>query len=406
MPCRICKNPHLKEFLSLGINPLANNFLRKEDFTKPEPKFPLMLCFCDTCKLVQLSHVVDPEQMFKNYVYVTSTTKTFQVHFGKMADHLTERFKLGSQSLVVDIGSNDGLLLKGFQNHGVKVFGVEPATNLAKMAQEAGVDTLNEFFGPAAVAEIIKRKGHADILTANNVFAHIGNIHAVAENAKAVLKPTGVFVIEIQYFGDTMKDMTFDNVYHEHLSYFTLTALQHFFHGVGMQIFDVQHVDSHGGSLRVFIQKAGSPHPVTEAVAHTLEKEQHFGVNDFSTYQRFAQQVYETKQKLVETVLALKRDGKRLAGYGAPAKASTLLNFCELTAHHLDYIVEDNPLKQGLYQPGTHIPIVDSNHLAAHLPDYLLILAWNFAPEILAKVKPLTDKGMKCIVPLPELKVV
>lgn len=406
MNCRICHNPNLQEFLSLGTTPLANNFLRKEDLSKPEPKFPLALCFCDTCKLVQLSHTVDPEQMFRHYVYVTSTTKTFQVHFGKMADHLAERFQLGPQSLAVDIGSNDGLLLKGFQQHGVQVFGVEPATNIAEMAQQVGVDTISQFFGPAAVAAIIARKGHADIITANNVFAHIGDIHAVAENVKQLLKPTGVFIIEIQYFGDTMRDMTFDNVYHEHLSYFTLTSLQHFFQRVGMHIFDVQHVDSHGGSLRVFIQKAHGPHAVAEVVAHTLEKEQHFGVNDFSPYQKFAQKVYETKQKVVETILALKRDGKRIAGYGAPAKASTLLNFCELTAKHLDYIVEDNPLKQGLHQPGTHIPIVDREHLDAHLPDYLIILAWNFAPEILAKVKPLMDQGMKCIVPLPELRMV
>lgn len=405
MPCRICHNPNLQEFLSLGVTPLANNFLRKEDLGKPEPKFPLALCFCVQCKLVQLSHTVDPEQMFRHYVYVTSTTKTFQQHFGKMAEHLTERFCLGKGSLAVDIGSNDGLLLKGFQKHGVQVMGIEPATNIAQMANAAGVDTINNFFNAQTAAEIVQRKGHADVITANNVFAHIGDIHAVAEHVKALLKPTGIFVIEIQYFGDTMRDMTFDNVYHEHLSYFTLTSLQQFFHSVGMQIFDVQHVDSHGGSLRVFIQRAHGPHAVSAAVAALRAEEQRSGINELPTYQCFAQRVYETKQKFVETVLALKREGKRIAGYGAPAKASTLLNFCQLTAHHLDYIVEDNPLKQGLYQPGTHIPVVDSEHLTAHLPDYLIILAWNFAPEILAKVKPLMDQGMKCIVPLPELRM-
>ena len=321
-----------------------------------------------------------------------------------MADHLIERLQLNPSSLAVDIGSNDGLLLKGFQKHGVQVMGIEPAGNIAQMANAAGVDTLNSFFTAAAVSEIIQRKSHADLITANNVFAHIGDIHAVAENVKHLLKPNGIFVIEVQYFGDTMKDMTFDNVYHEHLSYFTLTSLQHFFAMVGMHIFDVAHVDSHGGSLRVFVQLAHGMQPISPAVLRLLEQEQHGGISLFTTYQQFATRVYETKQKLVERILEIRQQGKRIAGYGAPAKASTLLNFCEFTTHHLAYIVEDNPLKQGLYQPGTHIPVVPPARLQEAPPEYLLILAWNFAAEIMEKIRPLVKEGMKGIIPLPHLR--
>lgn len=385
--------------------PLANSFLKEEELGKKEERFPLEVCFCDTCKLAQLSYVVPPEKMFKKYVYVSSTTNTFKVHFAKMAEYVSNAFALNKKSLVVDIGSNDGLLLKGFQLMGANTIGVEPATNIAMIAEQNGVETINDFFNESVVKRIIAKSGNADVVTAANVFAHIGNIDNVASNVKLLLKKDGVFVIEIQYLVDMIEKMTFDNIYHEHLSYFTLTSLINFFTRHGMVVFDVQRVDTHGGSLRVFIKKSSGRFEVDKAVNEALEYEKKLGVDDFELYRQFADKVYEIKEKLRLCIADIKSKGNRIAAYGAPAKANTLLNFCQIGAQHLDYIVEDNPLKIGLYAPGVHIPVVSPKVLDENMPDYILILAWNFAKEILKKTEKYADKGVKFIIPLPRLSV-
>ncbi len=402
MKCWICGIEGVKPFLSLGETALANSYLSKEQLSKPERKFPLEVAFCGNCKLVQLTCVVPPELLFKHYLYVTSTSSTFKIHFTKYAEDVAREFGLGRNSLVVDIGSNDGLLLKGFQKSGVKVVGVEPAENLAELASRDGVETINDYFNSSVVDRILSSKGKADVITANNVFAHTTTIHDIAGNVKRLLKDDGVFIIEAAYFVNMLRDMTFDGIYHEHLFHYSLTPLDFFFRKSGMQIFRVQVVPSHGGSLRVFVKKAESHRPVDVSVAETLEKEKAAGIHDFKTYEGFARRVYKNREKLVRLVRELKSQGKSIAGYGSPAKATTLLSFCNLGSDVIDYIVDDSPLKQGLYLPGMHIPIVSSEMLDKRQPDYVIVLAWNFAEEILKKTKKYADAGVKFIIPVPE----
>ncbi len=402
MNCHICGSSEVKPFLSLGETALANSYLTEEMLAVPEKKFPLEVAFCGNCKLVQLTCVVPPELLFKHYLYVTSTSNTFRVHFTKYAEDVAREFSLGKGSLVVDIGSNDGLLLKGFQKSGVSVVGVEPADNLAELANKDGVETINDYFNDEVVDSLISSKGKADVVTANNVFAHTTTIHEIARNVKRLLKDEGVFVIEAAYFVNMLRDMTFDGIYHEHLFHYSLTPLDYFFRMEGMRIFRVQVVSSHGGSLRVFVKKAESNRAIDASVAEMLENEKKLGIHDFKTYEEFAGRVYINRDKLVKLVRSLKSQGKSIAGYGAPAKATTLLSFCSLGSDVIDYIVDDSPLKQNLYLPGMHIPIVSSEMLDRKQPDYLIILAWNFAEEIMKKTRNYAEKGVKFIVPVPE----
>ena len=406
MKCRICSSKNLEKFLSLGESPLANNFLKKEDLEKEELKFPLELVFCNICQLVQLSYVVDPKLMFKNYVYVSSTSNTFRQHFTKMAEDLKKDFNLDENSLAIDVGSNDGVLLNGLQKFNIKVTGVEPATNVAKIAEENGVETINNFFNKEVVNKIIDKKGKADVVTACNVFAHIDNINSVIENVKLLLKDSGIFVIEVQYLVNTIEDMTFDNIYHEHLSYYSLTALKYFFEKRNMEIFNVIKILTHGGSLRVFTQQKNSKRKINENVNKILDHEKKIGINNIEVYKEFADKVYSVKEKLNSYIQNIKKGNRIIVGYGAPAKSTTLLNFCSIRKKEIDYIIDDNPLKIGLYTPGTHIPVLSSGELEKNTPDYIIILAWNFAPEILEKTKKYADKGVKFIIPLPEPRIV
>lgn len=406
MECRICRNKDLREFLSLGKTPLANSFLPKEGLSQKEESFPLAVCFCQNCKLVQLTYVVPAETMFKNYVYVSSTSGTLRVHFTRMAEDISKRFNLDEKSLAVDIGSNDGILLKGFKKFNVQAIGVEPATNVAKIAEENGVETINSFFNKDTAREIVVRNGHADIVTATNVFAHVDDIGEFAENVKFLLKKDGIFVIEVQYLVDTVEKMTFDNIYHEHLSYFTLTSLANFFKRHGMGIFDAQKVDSHGGSLRAFVKKNGGSHDPSRNIIEILRHEQEIGADGIELYRKFAGKVYGVRKKLKSYLEDIKNNGMSIAGYGAPAKSTTLLNFCGIGNDFLDYIVDENALKIGLYTPGTRIPVVSPDTLDKKKPDYILILAWNFAQEILAKTKKYSALGVNFIIPLPEPRIV
>ena len=406
MRCRICNSKDLRNFLSLGKTPLANSFLLEKELNLEEKKFPLEACFCMDCKLVQLNYIVPAELMFKNYIYVSSTTNTFKVHFAKMAEEISREFKLNEKSLAVDIGSNDGLLLKGFQKFGVKTFGVEPAANLADIARKNGVDTINDFFNESAAKEIISKKANADVITATNVFAHVDNISDLIRNVKFLLKENGIFVIEVPYLVDMLEKMTFDAIYHEHLSYFSVIPLAKFFKMNGMEIFKIKKVDSHGGSLRVFAKKKEGKFEIDESVSMMIENEKKIGIEDFETYKKFADKVYAVKKKLIHYLKDIKSKGKIVAAYGAPAKGNTLLNFCGIGNDYIDYIVEDNPLKQGLYAPGSHIIVLGPNALDEKKPDYILILAWNFAEEILNKTKKYKDMGIKFIIPLPEPVVV
>ncbi len=402
--CRICERADLKKVLSLGKTPLANNLLSDKDMS--EESFPLEIDYCENCHLCQLSYIVNPEDLFKNYLYVSSTTDTFKKHFEEMAEKVRDDFSLNSSSLVIDIGSNDGFLLKKFKERGVRVVGVEPAENICDIARSEGIDTLNGFFNQDIVEDIIKMKGKADIVTANNVFAHIADIKKFTKDVKDLLKDNGVLIIEVQYILDTIQQLTFDNIYHEHLSYFSVMSLNEFFNRQDMQIFRVEHINTHGGSIRVYIQKSKGKHVKDQSVSHFLEKERKFGLDKFETYKKFAETIQEKKDEIREFLAEIKNKGKKIIGYGAPAKATTLLNFYKIDNKFIDYIVDDNPLKHGMIVPGVRIPIKNREYIDKNIPDYIMILAWNFADEIIKKNAAYSKNGAKFIIPAPELKVV
>jgi SAM-dependent methyltransferase len=404
--CRYCDTTLVQPFLNLGELPLANAFLTDEQAKKDEFRCPLALCFCAKCGLVQLSHVVPPKMMFSNYLYVSSTTKTFQTHFSEYAIAVRKKLKVKREALAVDIGSNDGFLLKCYQQEGLKSVGVEPAKNLSETANTQGLETVNSYFNSESVKTIIQKHGRAEVISGNNVFAHINDIATVCECVNQLLREDGFFVIEFPYLVTMVKELLFDMVYHEHLSYITLTALRHVLDRFNLGIFDLDHVSSHGGSLRVYIQKRGGPYPASPKVGQCLEDERQSGYLLFETYQKFAKRIHRVREIMLKFVNDIKSEGKTISGYGAPAKGNTLISFCGFTDKEIEFIVEDNPLKQNLLTPGSRIPVVSRAHLMENTTDYVILFAWNFAPEILKKLDPLAKKGVKFIIPLPKPHIV
>lgn len=399
--CRYCDARLPEPFLDLGAMALANSFVAPSEAGWDEFQCPLSVTRCGNCGLVQLSHVVPPELMFTNYLYVSSTTKTFRDHFARYAKSVKQRSLKTQNLLAVDIGSNDGLLLSCFMNEGMRAVGVEPAKNLSETANREGRVTLNAFFGAETVASIVREHGRADVVTANNVFAHIDDSKAVVSGVRELLDDRGLFVIEFPYLVTMLDDMLFDMIYHEHLSYIALTPLKKLLADFEMEVFAVDRVPSHGGSLRVFIQKKNGGHPVGPEVAAMLKDEENRGFNGQPAYDAFAKRVYGVRDALVRFVNEAKARGEVVCGYGAPAKGNTLINFCGFGPKLIDYIVEDNPLKQGTLAPGSKIPVVAGTHMESHPPGCVILFAWNFAKEILEKLDPWRKKGVRFVVPLP-----
>lgn len=401
--CQFCKSKNLKKVLDFGSTPPANSFLKKNELKNKEPRFPLQVFFCKNCHLLQLGHIVNPEILFKNYVYSSSTSPVFIKHFEDYAREVFERFKLNKNSFVIDIGSNDGILLKPFKALGVNVLGIDPAQNLAATATMQGLPTLPYFFDSKLAAEIAEKRGQADIITANNVFAHIRDLDEIVKGIKTLLKDEGVFIFEVAYLVDFLEKNYFDTVYHEHLFYHAVSPLDKFFKRHGMQIFDVKKVETHGGSIRVFVKKEGANHQIQNSVEKFIEEEVNKGLSEEIIYLSFFEKIRQNKNKLISILKEIKSEGKTIAGYGAPAKGNTLLNYFGIDAKILDYIVDDSPLKQGLFTPGTHIPVVSSAKLNQNpKPDYLLILAWNFAKPIMEKLSDFSQSNGKFIIPVPE----
>jgi SAM-dependent methyltransferase len=344
--------------------------------------------------------------MFKDYLYVSSTTKTFQKHFADYARSVKEKLPHIERPLAIDIGSNDGLLLSCYLQEDMRAIGVDPAKNLADEANKKGLMTINDYFGEKSVKQILEDFGKADAISGNNVFAHIDDTRSVLRNVKELLDEKGLFVIEFPYLVTMVEGMLFDMIYHEHLSYIGILPLEYVLNDFGMEIFEIEEVASHGGSLRVFIQNREGGRPISPQVAKFAEKEQSGGYDSPAVYDNFAKRVYEVKEKLNKFVADAKKEKKSISGYGAPAKSTTLINFCGLTKDDIDYIVDDNPLKQNMLAPGAKIPVVSSAHLHEKPTDIVIIFAWNFAEEIIKKLEPLRQKGVKFIVPLPEPKIV
>lgn len=396
--CRICASEDLKLFLDLSDQPPANRFLNSRDLTAPEPKYPLQVYWCANCNLAQLIHVVDKEELFRNYIYFSSGMPKLSDHFQRYAANTITRF-LKPQDLVVEIASNDGILLKFYKDNNFRVLGVDPAENIVPVAVERGVPTRCDFFSEAVAKEIVADQGPAQLILANNVVAHINDHHDLARGIATLLAPRGAFVLEAPYLLDMFENLTYDTIYHEHLSLLAVRPLQKLCEQFGLEVFDVELHPVQGQSIRVFIGHAGA-HPINPAVANFLAKELAVGLNTFKAYEELAKRVERCKNMLVTKLRELKNSGQSIAAYGAPAKGNTILNYCDIGTEVLDYALEDLPSKQNLFTPGQHIPVVNRAYAEAHTPHYYLLLAWNYVKPILAKEEEFRGRGGKFIVPV------
>ena len=402
--CRACDGERLATVLSLGETPLANSLVEAARRGEPEPRFPLDLVLCESCALLQITETVPPEVMFRDYRYFSSFSDTMLRHAATIADRLVKDRRLGATSLAAEIASNDGYLLKNYVGHGVPVLGIEPARNVAVVAEERGVRTIVEFFGRELGAELASKGTRADVLHANNVLAHVPDIRGVLAGAQAFLKDDGVMVIETPYVKPMLDHCEFDTIYHEHLFYWSITAFAAVARRVGLEVIDVEQLAIHGGSMRLFLQQTGSATP-SAAVTALLAAEEAWGVNRPETYRAFATRVGALKQELVALLRKLKAEGKTIAAYGAAAKGSTLLNHFGIGADVIDFVADRSTHKQGRWMPGVGIPIVAPEELLAKRPDYCVLLTWNFADEILAQQQAYRDAGGKFIVPVPQVVV-
>jgi len=399
--CRACRENDFTKVLTFGPTPLANAFLTKEQVDKEEYLYPLDVYFCNNCKFLTLGHVVSPEVLFKDYVYVSSTSQVFISHFRSFAQDVYKRFNLTKKSLVIDIGSNDGILLSPFKDLGTKVLGIEPASKIAALAKKEGVETLDNFFDMQLAKQIADKYGQVKIITATNVFAHIDNLDEVINGLNILLEDKGIFIMEAPYLVDFIEKRYFDLVYHEHLSYWSVKSLISLFKRFNMEVFDVQKVAVHGGTIRAFISRKGA-YKKEKSVNKFLSLEKKWKLDEKETYLQFSDKVLENKIKLLALLRKIKSENKKIVGYGAPAKGNTLLNYFSIGQEFLDYIVDDSSWKQGLYSPGKRIPVVSSKILVDDKVDYILILAWNFAESIMVNNKEFIKKGGRFIIPVPK----
>jgi SAM-dependent methyltransferase len=404
--CRFCATPLETTFVDLGMSPFCQTHIEPRQLNHMEPFYPLYSWVCGKCFLVQLEEYVTPDNIFTEYAYFSSYADSWVEHARRYTELMREKFAIGTDSLVMEIASNDGYLLQHFVKAGVPVLGIEPAANVAKVARERGIRTEVSFHGRESAKANVAKFGQADLVLGNNVLAHVPDLNDFVAGMKTLLKPRGVITMEFPHLQRLMAENQFDTIYHEHFSYFSFLTVSAVFAAHGLTLFDVEEIPTHGGSLRIYGRHTeDDSKPTTERAQGLRARELAEGFDRLETYLRFGEQVRATKRKILEFLGRIKAEGKSIVGYGAPGKGNTLLNYCAIRTDILDYTVDRNPYKQGKYTPGTHIPILDPEQIARTKPDYIFILPWNLRDEITKQMAFVREWGCKFIVPIPEPKI-
>ena len=404
--CRFCGAELTQTFADLGMTPISNAFLKADELNRMEPFYPLHAYVCGACFLVQLEEFESPQKIFgDNYAYFSSYSDSWLDHARRYTEQMIGRFGFGPKSQVIEIASNDGYLLQYFKQKGVPVLGIEPAKNVAEAAVARGIPTLTRFFGVKTARELVAQGTRADLLLGNNVLAHVADLNDFVAGIKVILKPHGVITMEFPHLQHLIEENQFDTIYHEHFSYFSFLAAQRVFAHHGLQLFDVEEIPTHGGSLRIYGRHAERGGEPVERGKELVARERRLKFEDLETYRKFSGRVQETKRQLLEFLISVKRAGKRVVGYGAPAKGNTLLNYCGIRSDFLDFTVDRSPHKQGTFLPGTHIPVYAPERIDEVKPDYVLILPWNLKDEIVNQMAHIRSWGGKFVVPIPRVKV-
>jgi SAM-dependent methyltransferase len=404
--CRFCETHLDHTFVDLGMSPLANSYLNGEQLYEMEPFYPLRVYVCKMCYLVQLPMSESPDTIFSNYAYFSSYSDTWLKHVSDYTKLMIDRFKFDSHSRVVEIASNDGYLLQYFKEKEISVLGIEPAQNVAKAAQKAGIPTIVTFFGTQTATKLADESKYADLLIGNNVLAHVPDINDFVKGMKIILKQKGIITIEFPHLMKLMEENQFDTIYHEHFSYFSFTTVDKIFANHGLAIFDVDELPTHGGSLRIYVRHTeNTSQPIDQKVIHMKNRESQDGFIHLEHYLTFSEKVKEIKRRILAFLINIKRDGKSIVGYGAPAKGNTLLNYCGIRSDFIDYTVDRSPHKQRHYLPGTHIPIYSLDMINKTKPNYVLILPWNLKDEIMQQMSYIREWGGQFLVFIPEIKV-
>ena len=407
MECRFCNKPLTHLFLSLGSFPLSNSFLTKEQLYQREVFYPLEVFVCDSCFLVQLQEYETPENIFSDYAYFSSYSDTWLKHAKTYSEDMIRLFRLDSNSFVVEIASNDGYLLQYFSERGIPVLGIEPARNVAEVARKKGIPTKTLFFGTKTARQLAYEGKHADLLLGNNVLAHVPNLNDFVMGLKILLNPHGAITMEFPHLMRLMEETQFDTIYHEHFSYFSFLTVKRIFQTHGLTLFDVEELPTHGGSLRIYARHTeDTTQPINERVDRLRQIEMKVGLEDIHHYLGFQENVKTIKQDILKFLIRTKEEGKKVVGYGAPAKGNTLLNYCGIGSDFIDYTVDRNPYKQGHFLPGSHIPIKEPNIVKETQPDYLFILPWNLKDEIMEQMAFIRQWGGKFVIPIPKLEVI
>jgi len=404
--CRFCNTELTQIFVDLGMSPLANSFLNSDMLNHKESFYPLRTFICSNCLLVQLEEFESPEHIFTDYAYFSSYSETWLRHAEDYVSMMILRFGFDKNSQIIEIASNDGYLLQYFKKRGIPILGIEPAANVAKVAEEKGIPTLIKFFSVETAKELVREGKQADLLLGNNVLAHVPNLNDFVAGMKILLKPHGIITMEFPHVMQLIQKNQFDTIYHEHFSYFSLLTVQKVFSFHALTIFDVDELSTHGGSLRIYARHAeNNSLSVNRSVNSLIEKEEQFGLTNISTYTNFSDRVNVIKRTLCNFFIRSKNENKRIVCYGAAAKGNTLLSYCGIGSDLIDYVVDRNPHKQGLYLPGTHIPIKSPEKISETKPDYLLILPWNLKDEIMAQMSYIRNWGGKFVIAIPEVTV-